>query len=685
MKNLLLILKGVSGIFFQSIILREIFSSFFGNELSFSIVISFYLSGGAIGSYLLRKNRNHSRNYILFTFFEIFFLIFFLIFLRIFSNIQRIFYISNLRFFIFSFFLSFFSGFFEGARFILLSFLYKEEKSSGKVYGLEGLGFLIGGLLFSFLLFFKINIFFLFFLSLILSFLTIFYFEKNYMYLSIFIIFLFLLPFSKKLDFKTNSLKYKGFKVVEVKDTNYNKLTVLNKGNQYILLSNGFQEFTSQPDCFSIKNIAFFSLAFSEKIEKVGIYGSPEILDEIKKYDVSEIYFFEIDKEKTNLIKNYFLKDLKNIIFVNKDLNKFLKEKKITFDAFIITNSQPMNLRDNYFLTDEFFRKIREFTQNLIIVLPGSYDYLGKGLLILHSSIYKTAKKYFKYDIVAFTYPMIAVFSNGNLKLNKNFTFDRQFFNDEYLKFVLDENKKNYYLENILSFKTDLNTLSNQFCLFSSLSHYFSQTSQKVGRIISNIFFKIYSLRNSMLLLSLSLFLISLLPFTSTFSAIVFTNGFSCLTFEIIFIFLFQIYYGFVYGFISGIIGIFMAGISLGSLLSVFKIHIRRIIYYTEIFHFLFYFLSVILIENGILSLFLIFFSGFLTGWEFGIVSYLIKKESIVDTTGKLYSIDLLGALFSSLFLPLFLIPAFGISGCLWLIVLLKFSNLFRLFLKRGV
>ena len=178
MRNLLIVLKGISGIFIQSIILREIFSNFFGNELSFSIIISIWLLGGATGTYLFRRVKNFQIFYTFFTILEIIFIFSLLLLLRIFSNIQ-ISYISNLRFFLFSFLISFFSGFFEGARFILLSFLYQDEKSSGKVYGFEGIGFLIGGFFFSLFLFFRQNTFFLLFLSFIFNLLTVFYFKRT--------------------------------------------------------------------------------------------------------------------------------------------------------------------------------------------------------------------------------------------------------------------------------------------------------------------------------------------------------------------------------------------------------------------------------------------------------------------------------------------------------------------------
>ncbi len=666
--------KGISGIFFQSIILREIFSNFFGNEISFSFVISFWLLGGAIGSFLFRKIINYRKFYIFFTIFEPFFLISSIIFLRIWLNIQQLFY-SNLKFFIFSFLISFFSGFFEGARFILLSFLYKEEKSSGKVYGFEAIGFLIGGFLFSLFLIFKKDIFFLIFLSSIINISTILFFEKKFSLLLIF--FIFLLPFSKKIDFKTNSMKYKGFDVKKISDTFYNKLILLNKETQYILLSNGFQEFSNQPDYFSIKNISF-SISFSEKTQKIGIIGNPEIIEEIEKYKIGEIYFFEIDNEKTEIIKEYFFKkDFNNIFFVNADIKRFLKENRIKFDTIIITNSQIMNLKENYFLTDEFFKEISKFTKNIVIVLPGTYDYLGKQILRVHSSIYKTAKKYFKNEIFLFTYPLIYIGSNEKLKLNRNLIYDREFFNEWYLKYVLDENKKNDYLSKILNLDFYENTVSNPFCLYSSILYYFSQTSPKIGNIMDKFFLRIFKLRKYLFFILFILFLVFLI-FPDTYSTIIFTNGFSSLTFETIFIFLFQIIFGFIYGFISGIIGIFMAGISSGSLISIFKKTDKKTIFYSEIFHFLFYILSVFLLINGKLNLFLVFFSGFLTGWEFGIISSLIKNENIVKITGKIYSIDLFGALFSSLFLPLFFIPALGIYGVLYLIPILKFSNLLK-------
>ena len=673
------ILKGIGGIFIQSIILREVFSNFFGNELSFSIVISFWLLCGAIGSYISRNLKNYQEKYIFFTISEIMFLILFLIILRISSNIQKMFYISNLRFFTLSFLISALSGFFEGVRIIFLSFLYQKENNSGKIYGFEGIGFLIGGFLFYLFLILELNMFFLVFVSSIINLLTIFYFRRTKFLLSLFLIFLFILPFSKKIDFKTNSIKYKGCQLVESRETIYNKFIILKSENQYILITNGFQEFSTQPDYFSTKNISFFSLCFCKKIENVGVYGNWEVIEEMEKYKVGKIYYFEKDKTKQKIIKNYFVKnEYKNIVFVSEDPEKFLDKNKINLDAFIITNSLPMSLKENYILTEEFIKKILKFVNNFIIVLTGSYDYIGKQLAQVHSSIYMTARKYFKNDLIIFTYPMMLIFSNEELSLNTKIIIDREFFNKSYLNLVLDENKRNNYIERISNETVEKNSISNQFCLYASLSYYFSQTSQKTGEILNNLFLKILKIKKFIPLVFLILFFILfLLPFDKS---IIFTNGFSSLTFETIFLFLFQIQNGFIYGFISKIIGIFMAGISLGSLLSTFKNHTRKILIYSEIFHFIFYILAYFSLANNKFPLILIFLSGFLTGWEFGIISFLSKKENLVDITGKLYSLDLIGALISSLFLPCFFIPAFGIYNTLLLIPILKLSNFLNLF-----
>ncbi len=672
------ILKGINGIFIQSIILREVFSNFFGNELSFNLVITFWLFGGAIGSYISRNFKNYSKNYVIFTVLEILFLITSLIFLRIFSNIQK-YYISNLRFFSISFLISTLTGFFEGVRIILLSFLYQKEKNSGKIYGFEGTGFLIGGFLFYLFLNFELDIFSLIFISSIINFLTVFYFKRTKLFLFIFLILFLILPFSKKIDFKTNSLKYRDYQLLETKETIYNKFIILKRENQYILITNGFQEFSIQPDYFSLKNISFFSLCYCQKTENIGVYGNWEIVEEMEKYRIGRIYYFEIDKTKQKIIENYFMrKPYKNIIFVNEDVGKFFDENKINFDAFIITDSLPMSLKENYILTEEFFKKISKFIKNLIIVLPGSYDYIGKQLAQIHSSIYMTGKKYFKNDVIVFTYPMMFIFSNEKLILNKEIIIDKEFFNEDYLKFTLDKNKRNSYIERILNETAEKNNISTQFCLYSSISYYFSQTSQKAGEILNGLFLKIFKIKRFTLFIFLILFFVLFFPPSD--KSIIFTNGFSCLTFETIFLFLFQINYGFIYGCISKIIGIFMAGISLGSLLSSFKNHTRKILIYSEIFHFIFYLSAYFSLINNKFPLILIFVSGFLTGWEFGIISFLFKKENLIDITGKLYSIDLMGALFSSLFLPLFFIPGFGIYNILLLIPILKFSNFLNLF-----
>lgn len=672
-----IILKGISGIFLQSIILREIFSSFFGNELLFSIVISYYLFGGALGSYILRKINNYIKFYILITTFEITMLIFLIPFLRLCSNITQL--LSHLRFFLFSFLLSFSCGFFEGGRFILLSFLYKQEKNSGKVYGIEGIGFLIGGFLFYFLLFLKKDIFFLIFLSFLFNFLTIFYFKKSLYLILISVLIIYLMSISGKIELVTLKGKYKGFNIIENEESFFNKITILNKEKQYILLSNGFQEWTNQMDYFSVKNIAFFSLSYCKKNQKVGIYGNPEIIEEIKKYRVKDIYFFDIDKEKFKFIKKYLLKSDNIKVHFFNDINRFLNQNEIKFDCFIINSPLPMTMRENYFFTYEFFEKIRENTENLLIVLPGTYDYLSQTLLNFHSSIYKTGKKFFKNQKIIFTYPMMIIFSNTDLELKRLPFADSDFFNNNYLNFVTDQIKEQQYIEKLINISDDLNTISNQSCLYKSILYYISHFSLKLEKFLNNFFSLLNKMKKILPVFFIIIFFISFFSLRCPYLNIIFTNGFSSLTFETIFIFIFQIYYGFVYGFISGIIGIFMTGLSIGSLISVLKEHNKKTVYNSEIIHFLFYLFASFLLFKGKPYLSLIFFSGFFTGWEFGIISYLLKKENIIETTGKLYSIDLIGALLSSLFLPILLIPLFGIYKCLFLIVVLKFSNFCKL------
>ena len=677
-------LKGICGIIFQTILLREFFCTFFGSEFSFVIVLFFWMAGCGIGSFLFKKVKNYSFLFNFLTIFENVFFILSIFLLRTLRHISQIQFF--LPFIISSFFIVFLSGLFEGSRFVLLSSLFKEEKSSGKVYGLEGLGALVGGIIIYFFFFLNSNPFFV--LS-IISIINLFTFirPKKFSYFLL-LPFLFILFYSNVLENISLNFKWKPFEIANSFYTPYQNIEIVKKDKEIVLSTNGIPEISNQPDIYSLKNIVFFSICFLDKLENVLVVSNPEIIDEIEKYKPKNIYYVDVDSKKIEIIKKNFLKkNYKNLKFINSQLDPFIKKTDLNFDVIFLGETFPLNFYQNTRFTSSFVSHLSKKTKIVSLLLPGNYEYAGKDISLIHSIVYNTFKKHFEYSKFIFTYPFISIFSNVQLnQVNKNFIYDNDFFNPSYIKYTLShEKEKQYIRKNII--KTNENTINNQFLLLISVSNFLSLSNKKIGNFFFNYFKIISENKNILYFLLFFIFILFLLISRKNVgSKIVFTNGFISFGFESLLIIITQVIFGYVYSKISTLTALFMGGISIGSIISMNFLK-KENIFYIEAFVLSFYILSFITIYfirtlpfSFLLGM--IFISGFFVGLEFGLISFLDKSQ-FVDKTGKLYAFDLLGGSLSSVVIPFLILPIFGLYLSFIIFPVVKLSNF--LFLTAGV
>ena len=690
---MILIFKGFVGICFQALFLREILSVFFGNEFSIGITLALWLLGGGIGSYIFRKKYySHALLYLCFTIFQNFFVlgaIFFIRISRIFLGVLPGQSFSLSGFFLIIFLFSFSAGFLEGARFVTATFFYKNEVNGGKVYGFEGIGALLGGLCFPLFLMSGISPFYLIFIFGLLNLLSLVFFPervkvKNFI-IGAWVILSF---FSSLIEKKSLSTQWQPFTVIESFYSLYGNLTIISQKEEIILMRDGIPEVSNQPDSYFMKNLSFFSLTFHPHPQKILLFGNPEVVSELLKYPLDEIHFLEIDPQYISLIKKYFVKkEEKNLIFHAADPYSFLMETEEKFDVVIFGRTLPLSLKENRLFTGEFLSLVTKCLRKngiICLSLPGSYDYMGENLLYLHGSIYKTFKEKFPYEKIIFTYPLIYLFSGSDLqKINVEFLIDSDFFNSSYLLRVLNPYRESYFKKLLLSRASLPNSNFSSAAIYYGFSYWFSTFHPKLGNFILNVFSTLLNLKKFIYLLFLFFFILWMIPTKerSILYLLSFTNGFLSLSFEMLLLFLFQIHFGYLYFQISILIGIFMAGLSIGGLLSGVKKMKKKYLFLSEIFHFGFYFLifiSVFYFKGLPLSFFIfcLLISGFFIGWEFGILTFILKKDKMSEEIGRVYSLDLIGALLGCVFLPFFILPVFGIAGCFFLFALIKFANM---------
>jgi len=728
------LLLGICSIVAQALLIRELMISFYGNEFFIGVVLAFWLIWVAVGSLIAEKILNKFKNqFFLFLTSQILFS--FLLFVEI----PLIRYLKGQLFgleipnFIHSFLgaslipspICFLLGFWWTVATKIFSKIKKEISSINLAYFLECLGFVLGGILFSFVLV-KFNPFlvvnFLFFLNLISVGLFIFP-EKKYLFLKTLVsllifasLFSFFTPHLKSLEKISASFWFKNQKLIESKNSLYGNIEVTKIDSQYNFFENGIY-LGSEKDFEFAEKFSHFSLILHSNPEKILLIGGgiSGFLREILKHPVKEIYYLELDPELIEISKKFLSQELKNSLFnekvkvINLDGIYFLKKEKESFDLILVNLPSPSTALINRFYTKEFFQLAKERLKEngiLVIYLPYSSSFPNKNLENLCSSVFKTLKNVFE-KVIILPEDEIFFFASDSQKLDyhnlelfaKRFEerkIQTNFLTKDYINFRFSSERIPKTLEIFEKNKT-----SKENRIFYPIS-YFWQTlfwldlfSLKFSNSFKNFAFYFLPIFG-LVLLFLTIFLIRKKnnQIDSLFSVAI--SGFSLMSFETILIFAYQVVVGYLYFKISLLISSFMLGMVLGVYYEAKKIKDEKveISFLVKPHSFLVCFslllipILVLLFKISILKfaeifLFLVsIFAGFFGGLIFPLANqiYLSFEREISRKTGIVYGADLIGSSFGALIPPLVLIPVYGVFTNL---ILISALNLWLIFILR--
>jgi len=731
------LLLGICSIFAQSLLIRELMISFYGNEFFVGVVLAFWLIWVAVGSLvagkILEKVKNQilllSLSQILFSF-SLFFEILLIRYLKgQFFGLE----IPNL---IYSFFgaslvpfpICFLLGSWWTIATKIFSEIKKEIISINFAYFLECLGFIFGGILFSFVLI-KLNPFlvanFLIFLNLINSGLFIFG-ERKYFFLKILVsllfcasLSLFFTPHLKNLEKNSASLWFKNQKLIESKNTLYGNIQVTKIDSQYNFFESGVY-LGSEKDFEFAEKFSHFSLVLHENPKKVLLIGGgiSGFLREILKHPVKEIYYLELDPKLIEISEKFISQELKNSLFnekvkiVNLDGVYFLKNTQEKFDLILVNLPSPSTALINRFYTKKFFKLAKERLKEegiFAIYLPYSPSAPNKNLQNLCSSIFKTLKEVFE-KVIVLPEDEIFFFASNSQKLDYNPEFfakrfeerkiQTNFLTKDYINFRFSTERIEKALE---IFEKNKTTKENQ--IFYPIS-YFWQTlfwldvfSLNFSNFFKNFAFSFF-LVFFLILISLTIYFFKIKKdrVKSLFSVAI--AGFSLMSFETILIYAYQVIVGYLYFRISLLISSFMLGMALGVYFgnkkikqgklepySLLKPHLSLFCFSLFSIPFLIFIFKIPSLKLTEIFLFLIsILAGFFGGMIFPLANkiYLSFEKEISKKTGVVYSADLIGSSFGALIPPLILIPVFGVFANLILISILNFWLIFILLQKPG-
>jgi spermidine synthase len=574
-----------------------------------------------------------------------------------------------------------------GFSFSLLVRSQPQDKSGfTRVYSLEAIGSLTGGMIVSLLLITFFSILQSLMLSaLVIHVLLMFKQRDRYsVFTSLLLLVitstLFLLP----VDLKIKAFLYENQKVLDTVETRNGNITVCENGDEKTFYENGVALF-STGDIISSEEYVHYAMLQHPHPENV-LLTSGEVAGmsrEILKYpDIKRIEYIGLNTGLTRLSKKYisFPAD-ERLIVQDTDGRRFLSHSENTYDIAIIAVPDPSSLQINRYYSNEFMQLLKSKLKPGAVVLYGispAGNYMTPEKIKLEATVYHTLANHFQNVtiipgerdyLVASDEPV----SRNIGELSASRGISGSYVNGDYMDDPSIVSRSNFILEKI-DRVPGVNSDKRPLPVFYHTLHYLSRFTGM--RLLLTVI--------PMILILIPLFLMN------PVSTGMFITGFTASSVEILLIFWFQVVFGNVYAAIGLIFALFMAGIAAGaaygSRLKISRRHFAGaqllIIGYVLLVP-LFWLHQVLALPGLVIWLIFIpmlIIPAFLTGFQFVTCTVNYHPDSN-RSAASIYAADLWGSALGAFVISTALVPLVGINGSCWIIaglngfVLLKFSG----------
>ncbi|MCK4487730.1 MAG: hypothetical protein KAU38_13355 [Desulfobacterales bacterium] len=679
-----LLALGISSVSVQLVMIREVMSSFGGNELVIGVVLGIWLLftglGSALGVPLAKKGRPE----------RTLFLGHLLIAVLPFAQIAaiRAFPLLWVR----GEMLGLTSAI-GGSAIVLIPYclvggamiplagsLLQGKDTTSKVYIVDTLGDVGGGLLFSLLLVYLLSHWDSF---MVLGFLNLFaaFTMLSYKVLPVLCLLGFGMLAARPLNVSTLSWRFPGQEVILNKNTPFAQLTISKIGRQLNVLQDAIPLFsTGDLDMETVSHLPLCQVREGARVLLIagGVFGT---LEEISRHNPEGIDYVELDPAILDLDKLIHRSLSRSFVHVHVgDGRLFVKKTSVEYDAIIVDLPGPENAQLNRFYTQEFFDEVKSILTRdgvLSFTLIGSENYLEEKGLALNRSVYAALRTVFKHILVFPGTTHYYLASDAPLKRNiAGLLAEREIITRRLVDYELPTMADPFRVDILRRLLSEKEALSNRDLSPLAFGHLIDLWLKKSGSpktvlyviVIGILGFAVLACRKDRLRFTIA------------------TSGYAGMAFELSLLLLFQVIYGYVYLRICIFITLYMIGSALGAFLSG---RLNK----TATWQMLTCDASLILFSalacvaalvgaqlKGHISLFvmqyvtipgLLFLVAFAAGCQFSAVSRMARGIG-AEITGRLYLSDLAGAACGTILTGLVFLPKMGILGVLISVAVLK-------------
>jgi spermidine synthase len=687
--NFPLLVLGLTALISQVIFLREFLSVFHGNELVIGIIFTCWMLLTGTGAVIGRgsrpvktKNDIHTAGFFLLGVLPL--LTVFVI--RFLKNIVfpagsmagvagiLIFSASMLLFF------CLLSGYLFTRLTVDLSRKYKSNLL-GKSYAIESIGSIAGGLLFSFLFVYFFSTFqILFFMMIInLSVAVVIYQagRRSILFAGLISTVFLLMVFVLDLDLRSRSLLFPNQITIETRDTPYGNLVVTETGDQITIYENGIPVSISS-DISAVEEDVHYAMVQHNHPDTVLVLSGDlaVITSEIAKYPVRHADYVELNPWITRIRSDYMdYPDYPWLNILHTDGRKFLRKTEHAYDVIMVNLPAPGTAQMNRYYTTEFFQEVnlRLHPGGIVsISLPGAENYISTEAGRLYSLIYNTLGRIFRHILVVPGQKTYFLASDAELDIDipgliEHKGIETIYVNPYYLD-LFSLQKRSQQIEKIIQVGDLLNHDFRPRAYFLQLDYWLSHfnTNFWMPVIILIILIVAAGLRSGPL------------------ETGIFTAGFTGAAAELIVLIGIQVVFGYIYLYLAIIVTVFMSGLATGALvadkifgeITYLKFRLTQSLLSAITLLMAITFLLIdkaqlpeILLHAIFISL--TFLVAFVSGLLFASAA-ILRKSSIASTTSRLYSTDLAGSAAGALLTAILLIPLFGLTGSLAVIIILN-------------
>lgn len=399
---------------------------------------------------------------------------------------------------------------------------------------------------------------------------------------------IYLLGFSL-FDLPSQRIYWRPFQLIETRDTRYGRLQVIRTQEQISLYSNSLHIY-SYPDLAAAEESVHFALLQNPEANAALLIGGGAggSLREILKYPHVELDYVELDPEIIRLSnrllpieeKRYLSHERVHLFL--EDGRAFLQRTRKKYDVIILNLPDPATAQVNRFYTADFFRlvKLKLAPDGVFsFTVSGAENYISPELQQFLSSLHETLTQVFSEvrvvpgdrNIFLASFHPLSIDPAELCRRAESYRLQNVTITSTFLYSRLHPLRRSYLEERLKSetkqINSDLKPIS--FFFYSVLwSTHFKGWESKV--------FKFFSELPLFWLLDFPLLLFILLLFyfwkkrkkSSYFLTPLAVMGFTTIVTEIILLIWFQALYGYLYGRIAILFSSFMFGLFIGSWMS---------------------------------------------------------------------------------------------------------------------